>query len=326
MFGLQEGYASDQEEFECQIYLGMPKERSERTLHEEIYEEEKLKSEMKKQEIALNDGELIDTCQLPPEESGCFTDEQDIDKDIFPSVLPADVCGKIEISTNIHDDEISHEGMFDAEEPSTSKGMSNLERKLKSIKEVLNFVREKKEYVLHLANMTGLYAMQKEDFSVDENDIELFFFGNLLFSGYHQVPGEDLYSSTQEDLSVPIVSTVMPRKRENFFHSKLSMNESMVPYYGHHSAKMFIKDPNDHLNPEVVTGLYRYLGHSMKPKIHSVPRPHTHSSKRLRQSDAHYLVPSTQGRCAVCQKNTVKKYLECEIRLHEKCFPNYHRQ
>ncbi|GFQ89336.1 piggyBac transposable element-derived protein 2 [Trichonephila clavata] len=135
------------------------------------------------------------------------------------------------------------------------------------------------EYLLHLANMTGLYAMQKgEDFSVDENDIGQFF-GLLLFSGYHQVPGEDLYWSTQEDLSVPNVSTVMSRSsfrkiKEFFhiidnnkltsgdkmgkispfyselekhfqqfgiFHSILSIDETMVPYYGHHSAKMFIK-------------------------------------------------------------------------------------
>ncbi|GFQ80986.1 piggyBac transposable element-derived protein 3 [Trichonephila clavata] len=125
--------------------------------------------------------------------------------------------------------------------------------------------------------------MQKgEDFSVDENDIGQFF-GLLLFSGYHQVPEEDLYWSTQEDFSVPIVSTVMPRSRfrkmkkffhiidnnkltsgdkmgkitpfyselkKNFqqfgiFHSKLSIGESMVPYYGHHSAKMFYQRQAD---------------------------------------------------------------------------------
>ncbi|GFY38161.1 uncharacterized protein TNIN_261711, partial [Trichonephila inaurata madagascariensis] len=48
------------------------------------------------------------------------------------SVLPADVCGKIEISTHIDNDEISHEDMFDPEIPSTTRVMSNLKRKLKS--------------------------------------------------------------------------------------------------------------------------------------------------------------------------------------------------
>ncbi|PRD27193.1 UNVERIFIED_CONTAM: hypothetical protein NCL1_36074 [Trichonephila clavipes] len=59
-----------------------------------------------------DDEEPIDICQLPSEET--------------------DFCDKIEISTNIHNDEISHEDMFDPEEPSTTKEMPNLKRKLKS--------------------------------------------------------------------------------------------------------------------------------------------------------------------------------------------------
>ncbi|GFY57972.1 uncharacterized protein TNIN_334361 [Trichonephila inaurata madagascariensis] len=62
-----------------------------------------------------DDEEPIDICQLLPEESGCLTDEEDIDEDTFQSVLLADVCGKIEISTNIDNDEISKD-MFDPEE------------------------------------------------------------------------------------------------------------------------------------------------------------------------------------------------------------------
>ncbi|GFY45945.1 uncharacterized protein TNIN_462371 [Trichonephila inaurata madagascariensis] len=52
----------------------------------------------------LLDDELIDICQLPSEKSGCLTDEEDIDEYTFQSVLPADVCGKIEISTSIDND------------------------------------------------------------------------------------------------------------------------------------------------------------------------------------------------------------------------------
>ncbi|GFX36091.1 uncharacterized protein TNCV_4216131 [Trichonephila clavipes] len=78
-----------------------------------------------------DDEEPIDICQLPPGESGCFTDEEDIVEDIFQSLLPADVSGKIEISTNMDNDEISHEDMFDPEEPSTTKGMSNLKTQVK---------------------------------------------------------------------------------------------------------------------------------------------------------------------------------------------------
>ncbi|GFU31482.1 uncharacterized protein TNCV_3539041 [Trichonephila clavipes] len=78
-----------------------------------------------------DDEEPIGISQLPAEESGCLTGEGGNDEDTFHSVLPADVCGKIEISTNIVNDEISHEDMFDPEEFSTTKGMSNLKRKLK---------------------------------------------------------------------------------------------------------------------------------------------------------------------------------------------------
>ncbi|GFY26976.1 hypothetical protein TNCV_931171 [Trichonephila clavipes] len=41
--------------------------------------------------ILHDDEEPIDICQLPTEESGCLTDEKDIDEDTFQSVLPADV-------------------------------------------------------------------------------------------------------------------------------------------------------------------------------------------------------------------------------------------
>ncbi|GFU67723.1 uncharacterized protein TNCV_4327771 [Trichonephila clavipes] len=79
-----------------------------------------------------NDEEPIDICQLPPEKSGCLTVEEDISEDTFQSVLPADFCGKIKISTNIDNDKKSHEDVFDPEEPSNTKGMSNLKTKLKS--------------------------------------------------------------------------------------------------------------------------------------------------------------------------------------------------
>ena len=33
----------------------------------------------------------------------------------------------------------------------------------------------------------------------------------------------------------------------------------------------------------------------------------------------------SQGRCAKCKKNTVKKCQECGVRLHTMCFHNYHK-
>ncbi|KAH8036431.1 hypothetical protein HPB51_000498 [Rhipicephalus microplus] len=68
------------------------------------------------------------------------------------------------------------------------------------------------------------------------------FFGLLLSSGYHSVPSEDSYSSTAEDLCLPIVATVMARNRfwqlKRFFHvvdnTQLKAGEKMCklqPFY-----------------------------------------------------------------------------------------------
>ncbi|KAH9381329.1 hypothetical protein HPB48_011757 [Haemaphysalis longicornis] len=135
------------------------------------------------------------------------------------------------------------------------------------------------EYLGLLADLTARCAVQKgEEVEVTGADIGQFF-GLLLFSGYHSVPSEDSYWSTAEDLCVPLVATVMTRNRfrqlKRFFHAvdntqlkagekmgkiqpfyseiskyfrqfrvfhkSLSIDESMVPYYGHHSCKMFIR-------------------------------------------------------------------------------------
>ena len=104
------------------------------------------------------------------------------------------------------------------------------------------------------------------------------FLGILLFSGYHSVPSERDFWSTQPDLQVPFIATLMARNRflkikENFhvadnsnleaskvakvkplydafnrnlkqfgiLHEKMSIDESMVPYKGLHSIRQYIK-------------------------------------------------------------------------------------
>ncbi|XP_029459182.1 piggyBac transposable element-derived protein 3-like [Rhinatrema bivittatum] len=135
------------------------------------------------------------------------------------------------------------------------------------------------DYLEELAYMTNIYARQKLA-SIDTNADKITrFFGILLHSGYHHVPKEKHYWSTAEDLSNQIVPKTMSRKRfedlKIYFHivdnlqlppgkaakvepfythlsaqflkiggvfsESLSIDESMVPYYGHHSCKMFIR-------------------------------------------------------------------------------------
>jgi len=114
-------------------------------------------------------------------------------------------------------------------------------------------------------------------FSASVDDIRRFV-GILLISGYHCLPCERDYWSTADDLGCELVMKTMTRARfqelKRFSHvadnqalgatkvakiqplydglnnsllkfgvfdNKLSIDESMVPCYGHHSAKMFIR-------------------------------------------------------------------------------------
>ncbi|XP_042228896.1 piggyBac transposable element-derived protein 3-like [Homarus americanus] len=137
------------------------------------------------------------------------------------------------------------------------------------------------EIISHLTEQTNLYAHRdknNKDFCVDENDM-MKFLGLLLISGYHSVPSENDYWSSSEDLEIPIFAKTMCRERfksikryfhvadnnnlENLkvakilpllhmlrnncqkhgiFHEFLSIDESMIPYRGHHSAKQFIRN------------------------------------------------------------------------------------
>lgn len=105
------------------------------------------------------------------------------------------------------------------------------------------------------------------------------FLGLLLISGYHSLPGGNDYWSTAEDLTSPVfaktmtrdkfrgikrylhladnqklsnskVATIAPfykslaRQFQQFvvYHTHLNIDEEMVPYHGHYSAKMFIRN------------------------------------------------------------------------------------
>ena len=133
----------------------------------------------------------------------------------------------------------------------------------------------------NLVRQTILYAQRDKNnpsFTMTTDDMQQFL-GLLLASGYHSLPGENDYWSTADDLSSPVFPQTMARDRfraikrylhvadnqqltnskvakvepfyasltEQFqqfgvFHTHLSIDEEMVPYHGHHSAKMFIRN------------------------------------------------------------------------------------
>ncbi|XP_065363610.1 piggyBac transposable element-derived protein 2-like [Calliphora vicina] len=131
-----------------------------------------------------------------------------------------------------------------------------------------------------IVEQTCIYASQanEHNFFFNADDLKVFI-GILLYSGYHSMPREDMYWQLCEDTHTPLVSQNMSRNRfreikrfihlsdntkldatdkmakvrplskllsKNFcqygyMHEKLSVDESMVRYFGSHSSKQFIR-------------------------------------------------------------------------------------
>ncbi|XP_046806455.1 piggyBac transposable element-derived protein 3-like [Lucilia cuprina] len=126
---------------------------------------------------------------------------------------------------------------------------------------------------------TNIYAGQNNtDFQLDEVMLKRFI-GILLLSGYHTLPSVPDYWSSKPSLGIPMVKQTMSRSTflhiKSFIHfannnnldnsdkmaklrplfdilnrkflqfgvwdEKLSIDEQMVPYFGRHSCKMFIR-------------------------------------------------------------------------------------
>ena len=133
----------------------------------------------------------------------------------------------------------------------------------------------------NIVQQSNLYAARDKncsDFKLSDEELRRFL-GIVLLSGYHSVPSEADFWSNQPDLGVELVSEAMSRNRfqtikrflhvaDNatltpgdktakispvysalnrnlvqfkMWHSDISIDESMVPYFGRHSMKMFIK-------------------------------------------------------------------------------------
>ncbi|KAI4462446.1 transposase is4 [Holotrichia oblita] len=136
------------------------------------------------------------------------------------------------------------------------------------------------EIITYITKETQRYAAQQNNhsFTVTNNEIKIFI-GFLLFTGYHRLLREKLYWCTDEDLNIPLVRGSMSRNKYyeikkyfhlannetvdkndkvykirslmeklnkrflqwGIFHDKLSIDEAMVKYFGHHSSKQFIR-------------------------------------------------------------------------------------
>lgn len=146
--------------------------------------------------------------------------------------------------------------------------------------EVFEKIFDEEVYNLIIYNSL-LYAGQnnRHGFEMNKNDLRRFL-GILILSGYHKLPRERQYWSYDEDIGVPLVSNCMSRNRfleikrnlhlvdnssasdsrdkmfkvrplcdmliqkycqYDVFHEDISIDESMIKYYGHHPTKQYIR-------------------------------------------------------------------------------------
>lgn len=135
------------------------------------------------------------------------------------------------------------------------------------------------EVIDSLVTETNRYAAQNNISKICDKFLMQRFMGILLFSGYHNVPQATLYWSMDPAFGIPLIRQSMARNiftklKANFhiadndnldmsdkfakvrplfdmlnkrfvqfgvFAEHLSIDETMVPYFGRHSAKMFIR-------------------------------------------------------------------------------------
>ncbi|KAL3248169.1 hypothetical protein MRX96_056582 [Rhipicephalus microplus] len=62
----------------------------------------------------------------------------------------------------------------------------------------------------------------------------------------------------------------------------------------------------------------------LKQKLTVRPGPRVHPRHEDRKTDGHYIISTTQGRCAECKKNTTNQCQQCKKWLRKKCFAAYH--
>ncbi|XP_050497402.1 piggyBac transposable element-derived protein 3-like [Diabrotica virgifera virgifera] len=135
------------------------------------------------------------------------------------------------------------------------------------------------DIIEHIVRETNSYAGQKLVHNLNATSAEILtFVAVLLLSGYHPLPCRRLYWTVDEDVHTPIVSNTMRRNRfdelMSFIHladnqsndgtdrmykfrplldmlnsafkqitpgPTVSVDESMIPYYGRHGSKQFIR-------------------------------------------------------------------------------------
>lgn len=203
-----------------------------------------------------------------------------------------------------------------------------------------------------IVSETVRYAGQKNNIKFEFNSQDLDkFISIMLLTGYHSLPRERLCWNKDEDIKVPFVAEQMSRSRfseikkyihladndkivpgdklykvrsfisalntrfQQFgvFSKYLSIDEEMVPYFGHHSAKMFLRGKPIRFGYKLWI-LASSSGYPLNVQV------------RFDMTD-HHLVPSgKQSRCRFCKKNARLLCTKCKVPLHLHCEKEYHKK
>ena len=262
-------------------------------------------------DVSVSTGsEEEDIVIFPPAQGDAYAtnvEEDDVDECHKNDLLPNDIAGTLEVHNNDECEVTFDVSAVQSKEnkPPSKKKRKNMEavlrKKKSSLKEIseANIMRLANSYP-HLALLepvalfrllfneeicsviaceTERYASQRgEVIHLTAQEIEAFV-GILLLTGYNSRPRQHLYWSKDNNISCPVISRSMSRKRfedikklihfadnnnlyagvklakirtlqdrvnaslQHFgvFAKDLAIDEQMVPYFGRHSAKMFIR-------------------------------------------------------------------------------------
>ncbi|KRZ84363.1 PiggyBac transposable element-derived protein 3 [Trichinella sp. T8] len=210
----------------------------------------------------------LESAMLPPAEDGNITDDEHVDEDNLDEVTPENVCGELNVTVMNEDYESDSESIDTLPVEKTSWNRrtcftSDLgdEKPLALHETASELISLSPTELFHkilpvekiedFAGKSQRYALQKGvNFEVHV-EVLLQFFGLILMSGYYLVLNENHFWSAADDVCVSIVPRMMSRNKiknvKRYFHlfsviqEKMSIHESMVPYYGHPSSKMFIR-------------------------------------------------------------------------------------
>lgn len=200
---------------------------------------------------ALDALEEDDDLVILPPDVDSLTDEEEFDEnEIGPLQIPNDVTGHVEIIRNINVDDEDWNSSDDEPLSNLKKRLKTHTKKEKldynwnksepvykkwNTSDVLDEYTQQKQSIDgflslnpvqifekfiddsvtdYIVEQTLLYASQhnRHEFRVTQEEIRTFI-AILFLSGYHQLPQERMYWSTEEDLGLDIVSAAMSRNK-----------------------------------------------------------------------------------------------------------------